>query len=292
VKNLPWWETSYYARHDVDGGAPFEIQLNEAERLNAKGYAIFWSVNTFKGARKKENLVSINSWAIETDAGSKAEQWEVIRSGLVPSLIIETARGFHVYFYAKDATVENFHAIVWDRLVPFYRADDNAKDVSRILRVPGFYHCKDPQNPFLVRVVSQFSISYSEADLLHFYKVPESTKKTVEQRNELRKLFSHAGDDFWERVWAMDCEVALERLSGTKWVNHEEFTFRRTASGNLNIYVNGKGTSCWVDRNGRIGSLSGGGPTIAQWLKWYGHDYREVYRILIEVFPELDRKAG
>jgi hypothetical protein len=286
---------SYYAIHDSDPeerGA-LEIPSYGLQDMNDLGFGIFWTVNEFNGPRRKESLVRINSWAVDLDSGTKLEQWKRIKKGLLPSLVVETKRGFHVYFNAKDGTPERWNEILSDRLVPYYQADENAKDLCRILRVPGYYHRKDPSEPFLVKTVFESQVSYREEDLLHFY--PPAAAKRME-RLEKADLFREAGgvgsSDFWERVYEMDCMLALSRLSGSPWVNYETYEFKRVSSGNFNIYVNGKGTSCWIDHDRRIGSHSCGGPSVSQWLRWYGHDYRTIYRILNDLFPELRKKVS
>ena len=101
---------------------------------------------------------------------------------------------------------------------------------------------------------------------------------------------SFAGsDDFWERVYRLDCADGLLRLSGHEAVNGEVYSFKPVAKGNLNILVNGKGTSCWIDRTGKIGSLSGGGPTLAQWLRWLGLSYGAAAKVIKSLFPEITR---
>lgn len=262
----------------------------EADHWSEQGWGIFWTVNSFKGPRRKENCMGVLSWAIDMDEGTKAEQLARIRSvAVTPSCVNETARGYHVYFDAKPgADPESYRDIV-ERLVEVYRADKNAKDVCRILRVPGYRHWKG-EKPFGIKWVHLSSQTYSEAEMRKAFPAPPAKEQEFEQKGELRReLKGVAGDDVWERVWSLDCEQALARLSGTSAVNNEHFTFRRTASGSLNILVNGKGTSCWVDRNGRIGSADKGGPTIFQWINWYQRDTKRSFAILKEMFPEVTK---
>ena len=263
------------------------VRVADAHEENKRGFGIFWTVNEFDGPRKIANLKHINAWALDIDVGTKEEQLAKIKSGLVPSMVIESKRGFHIYFRAKDAKPEHWNAIMLDRLVPFYGADKNARDLARILRAPGYYHMKDPANPFLIEKVWEQNVGYTERQIDYFYPLPEATKEARQAFDELKKEFKTTGDAFWDRVWELDCEFALERLSGTDAVFGEVFEFKRNASGTKNIYVNGKSTSCWVDASGRIGSLSKGGPTIFQWLKWYGRDGKKVLELMKGAFPEL-----
>ena len=47
----------------------------DARCWNYQGYGIFWTVNDFGGdTRRIEKLMRINAWAVDIDAGEKAEQ--------------------------------------------------------------------------------------------------------------------------------------------------------------------------------------------------------------------------
>lgn len=272
----------------------------EAKRWNAEGCGIFWTVNTFAGARRIENLRRIDAWAIDMDEGTKAEQRAKIeRSPLIPSRIVEVKRGFHVYWNASDGNASHWNAIVLDRLVPYFGADKNARDLARILRVPGFLHLKDPADPFLVRDRSIRGLArpagpYSERQMVAaFPDVGGASRRAKENAAAhaaiKRELGPVHGDDFFDRLYNADHEVLLSRMSGHWAVRSERYTFRQNANGNRNILVDGKGTSAWIDRAGRIGSLSHGGPTLAQWLRWYGISLREAVEIIKREFPEMDR---
>ncbi len=262
--------------------------FKEADQWNEKGWGIFWTVNKFNGPRRKENCTDVISWAIDLDAGSKPEQIERIRAiPVIPSCVNETARGYHVYFDAQaGAEPENYRDIV-ERLVDAYNADKNAKDLCRILRVPAYLHWKG-ENPFGIKSVFRSEQSYTESEMRKAFPKAELVEKEFEQKTELRRELKFTGsNDLWERVWSMDCEQALARLSGLSAVNHEMFSFKRTSSGNLNILVNGKGTSCWIDSSKRIGSADKGGPTIWAWLNWYHRDNKKVAAIMRDFFPEV-----
>jgi len=281
----------YYALFDSEGpnksrGA-FKISEADAIGLNQEGYGIFWTVQEFSGDRKKENLVKINSWAVDIDGGDKDAQLQLIHKYCYPSLVVETRSGFHVYWNANGATIDYFEEIVLDRLVHYFKADKKARDVSRILRVPGFKHLKDPKNPFEIKQVWSYPVSYTEAQMRYNFRLPEEKLKQSIAKQELRKAFSADGTDLWERVYNMDCHQSLERISGHACVGNERFTFRRVSNGNLNILVDGKSTSCWIDADRRIGSLDNGGPCIWQWINWYQRNHKRTYEYMKEEFPEL-----
>jgi len=278
-----------YRIHDKDTslGCHRVSSLDEASRWSQQGWGIFWTVNRFDGPRRKENCKEVLAWAVDLDAGTKKEQIERIRSvPLSPSAVVETARGFHVYFDARgEADPENYRDIA-ERLVDAYNGDKNAKDVCRILRVPGFMHQKG--EPFAVKLVAHSSSSYSESEMRKAFPVVAEKETELDHKTELRTQLKVSGSgDLWERVWDLDCEQALIRLSGSGAVCYEMFSFKRTSSGNLNILVNGKGTSCWIDKNKRIGSSDHGGPTIYQWINWYHKDHKKSFQLFKEAFPEV-----
>ena len=278
-----------YALHDSNPKEfPMQrIHPNQAKEFNEKGFGIFWTVNDFRGPRRITNLKKIVAWAIDIDKGTKAQMKNRIEAGLIPTMVIETKSGFHVYWKAKDAKTEHWDAIVSDRLVPFYGADKNARDLARILRVPGYYHLKNPTEPFLVEKVWEWDVGYTEMQMVQFYPVA----REVQQRefNKIKKETKET-DSFWDVIWNLDCEGALTKLSGHPSVGCEIYSFNPNRNGTKQIFVNGKSTSCWIDREGKIGSLSNGGPTIAQWLHWFHRDYKSVVQILREVFPACQKK--
>lgn len=282
-------QRQWYRMIDTGGGPALEIVPMEASKWNEQGFGIFWAVQDFGNQpRQKKFLKKINSWCIEMDSGTKDQQLEKLERAPYPSSVIETKRGFHVYYNAEDAVAENYQEIVQDRLIPYFKADPNAKDICRILRVPGFKHLKNPKEPFEVKEIFKCDVRYTERQMRFNFKLNEKEEKLSRAKQELRKEFKTEGDDLWEKVYNLDCEAALERLSGKACVSYENFSFRRVTSGNLNIFVDNKAMSCWIDGNTKkIGSLDKGGPTIAQWLRWYGHSWRDTIEILKMEFPEL-----
>jgi hypothetical protein len=195
-----------------------------------------------------------------------------------------------VYWYALDGKAEHYRPLL-DYLVTFFGADKNARDLARVLRVPGFFHLKDPGDPFLVKHVHgpNAKVAYTERQMFRAFHVADSEPQERHQAQR-REYTGSDGDTLWERVYHLDCLDGLERLSGMGCVSGEQFSFKRCGNGNYNIIVDGKGTSCWIDSSGRIGSKTKGGPTLYQWLRWYGNSPGECARILKDIYPHLDEK--
>lgn len=176
-----------YCLHDYDlelkkKGA-FVVTPDQAERLNKKGYGVFFEPNTFKGARRKENLVKIKYWLADMDDGTKEEQMNRIdKIRYKPSIIVETKKGYHCYWAAIDATKEKYRTIE-KGLIAALKADKGCKDMTRLLRVPGFYHMKDKDSPYLIKIIWKRKDEYREAEMLFGFPVPVVKSKTVYTHN-------------------------------------------------------------------------------------------------------------
>ena len=266
------------------------VSFVDALVLNSEEHkvGIFAPINFFHSPeRKNSNVKKIGAWAIDMDEGSKPQQMaKLMRSPLEPSIIVESKRGYHAYWLARNARTENYKEVVAKRLVPYFGADKNATDISRVLRVPNFKHWKDENDPFDVKeVYRNEGAFYTEPQMHAYFPNPDDRKK----REARPKHIAFENDGFWSRVYELNCEHALDAFSGDAIVSGEMYDFKNAGGrGGKNIIVNGEGTSCWIDANGKIGSSDGGGPSIANWLYWHCKDWAMVAKALINKFPELE----
>ena len=246
--------------------------------LNKLGAGIFYTPNMFKGHRKQSECLGVNAWFFEIDDIPKEEQFQkIIDSPLVPSFVVESEKSYHVYFLAEDGTIENFRTIQ-KGLIHHFQSDPAIHDITRVMRLPGFNHWKKDE-PFMVKVVVNNPCKYTEKEMLENFPYIENEKIYTDRL--------YLGDTFWDRAGKLNCEYALQKLSGSRWVSGEVFTFRKRTGGGFYIDCNGKQANCWIDHNGMIGSGSKAGPTIVQWLSFYGNDKKAIYQCLSENFHEL-----
>ncbi len=124
----------------------------ELTGLNQRGAGIFVTVNVTDGkGRKLENIVRARAVFQEADHPNTPPP------SLDPHVEVESSPGkFHRYWLINKATAPTFDAWaeVMERMVTDFGSDPNARDYARILRVPGFYHQKNPRNPHMVRMTS------------------------------------------------------------------------------------------------------------------------------------------
>jgi len=278
--------SNFYRSFEKDGhkGDGF-ISTPESELIhwNEQGFGIFHTVQEFHCEKRvATNLKSLQFLAVDLDEGTKPDMIAKIKSGVLPSIVVETKRGFHVYFRVTDLCVEEF-PILMNLLIEFYNADRNAKDICRVLRTPNFYHWKESNNKFLTKILFENSNSYKMSQIKRYYTKNRPTLQSRTFQNKSKHAAANKAD-LLKRICNANAEALLLSLSGDPMVGGEIYSFKSTREGNKNIFVNGKSTSCFIDRCGRIGSSSGGGPTIFQWLKWYGHDNHAITKFLKERF--------
>jgi hypothetical protein len=159
----------------------------ELRHFNKLGAGIFVAVNeTDLRGRKTENIIRIRAVWNEDDHGYAG------RFPLPPSIVVETSRGrYHRYWltnWPADEQGRADHRAVMERMIADYASDHSAKDVTRALRLPGFYHLK--YVPFLVRIISAAGHRYTREQILAAF--PPIPRKPV---GPARPWRSHDVDD-------------------------------------------------------------------------------------------------
>jgi hypothetical protein len=281
-----------FALSDREAGAPMELASpgpGYPKAVNAEGYGIFHVVNDYEGRRVVENLKRINYWYADLDTGTKEEQLERIAKHLKPTRVVETKKGFHVYWKAIDATLGNWERIVKRGVVPALEADPRASDPLRLLRVPGFYHHKG--EPYLVRTVAQADVAYRETQMLDAF--PDLRALDIVEKVDSRRALLGGDASFWMRVAGLPAREVIKRLSGTALVKREQFKLHETTGGKANILVKKPGktrwesTPCWVTGDNTLAGVEGGS-SAAAFCKWYSLEWKQIAEGLKELFPELN----
>jgi hypothetical protein len=148
-----------------------------------------------------------------------------------PNIVVETSPGkAHYYFLCEDIEKDEFTGIE-TRLIDDYGSDPNAKDLARVLRLPGFYHNK--KRPHLVKISHESgSLPYSRDAIIKAFppvlnghkkesgnqQVDVVTDKLIDDLRSALKYLNSDGYDPW-----IDSGLALKSL-GDKgcvlWLEH------------------------------------------------------------------------
>ena len=95
---------------------------------------------------------------------------------LYPNIIVETKNGFHIYWLIEQQSKKDLVLFtpLQVELMNYFKqyesypehVDASAKSIERVLRIPNYYHLKDPNDPFLVKCI-HFDISrkYTQEEL-------------------------------------------------------------------------------------------------------------------------------
>lgn len=159
---------------DVQAGK-FQSVVEVLKNHNAQNRGIFFTVNY--GGQEDSEIKRINAQYVEMDDKSFDEQMKLIEAfPLQPSLIIRTRKSLHTYWLMDgNAEVKAFRS-VQRGLIKHFGGDPSIVNESRVMRLPGFYHCK--KEPILVECVSFHpELRYSQSQLAEILGIKDIVKE-------------------------------------------------------------------------------------------------------------------
>ena len=134
-------------------------------RLNQQGAGVFVTVNEVpKGSpRSAKNVTRVRSVFADFDDDARDNDAAIKDAKIPPSIIVQSSPGKrHAYWLTSDVSPEAFTPIqcaIIDKL----KSDKVIKDLSRVMRLPGFWHCKgEPQQ---TQLMTTAAFHYSAAQL-------------------------------------------------------------------------------------------------------------------------------
>lgn len=145
------------------------------EHLNAKGAGVYVMVNTGDGkGRTTENVVRVRALFIDTDGAPLPTD-----TPLLPHLIVQSSPGrWHLYWLVDGLELADF-ATLQKALAEHYGTDPSIHDLPRVMRLPGFYHCK--AEPVMVQLLEAHDHpAYTPADI--FKAWPFLTERLEQER--------------------------------------------------------------------------------------------------------------
>jgi putative DNA primase/helicase len=158
-------------------------KLGTIQRAYGLGSGVWITVNETNGqGRTGAHIIRVRAVWCEWDGGETSPKFP-----LDPSLVVETSPGhFHYYWFTADgwpadkAGRADFEGVM-ACMVATYGSDKNAKDLSRVLRVPGTKHRKDPDKPFMVRIVGGNEKRYARAAIIAAFPRRAAAERSQEQ---------------------------------------------------------------------------------------------------------------
>lgn len=229
---------------------------------------VYFSVNEMvKWQRNKKDTTKIRAWIVECDSLDKNTQFEMyFNSPLPPSLLIESKKSYHAYWFAKDWDKETYETICWWLKQHFNGDQAIVKDWSRVLRIPWFFHLKDPASPFLIKIIYKDDDKrlYTKEEMMKAFPF-EAIEKTQKKATEKEEWFWW----IWNTLKTRDHKKMLLDLSWTGLMWWEIITFESHGDGTEQICVWWKQTWSRLDIEWKIGSYKWWWPFWFNWILFY-----------------------
>lgn len=154
-----WWRCI----HDTDKGIPAHKYYGTLPQMwstlvdyNSRGYGIFANINAFAANAETHELKDvwyIRTQVVDLDNTLTAQQnyERAANSQPLPSFAVQSSPGkYHVYWSVEPYQGNERSTLLQRKLRQLFDGDRAVIDPTRVLRVPGFYHMKNPATPHMV----------------------------------------------------------------------------------------------------------------------------------------------
>ena len=178
---------------------------------NAQDRGVFFVVNY--GGQDDESITRINAQFLEMDDGTFEEQQAKIDAfPLKPSMIVRTQKSLHVYYFMDSTAKAGRFRTIQKQLVKQFGGDPMCVNESRVMRLPGFYHCKTDTRVMVECISFHPERKYTQDELSGL--LPEVEEKPPENKSGEQK-----GLDIIMRgcVFLKHCKEDAASLSEHDW---------------------------------------------------------------------------
>lgn len=150
-----------------------EQHCPELERLNSLGAGVFVTINETDGqGRSAENITRVRAVFADFDTPNTETPSHLLADLLPPSMLIESSPSkYHAYWLLDDELpLEQFKPLQ-QAIIAVWGSDHNVCDLPRVMRLPGFQHCKE--EPYPIRLIERSGQRYPGAAMLARYPIVE-----------------------------------------------------------------------------------------------------------------------
>jgi len=166
-----------------------------------EGCGIFVCVQKMRGSKRGNSEVeSIRAVFAELDHG-----WPAGGFPLEPSFTPVSSAGRFQPVWLVDPsdpiTKQDFEQIM-RCMIEKYGSDPNAKDLARVLRLPGTRNLKPDRDEFLVRITEETGCVYGRRELMQHFTLPEKPRSDQRETSGSARPTSLAAELKRHRAWA------------------------------------------------------------------------------------------
>lgn len=142
-----------------------EEHFSTLAALNDRGAGIFFMANRGDGlGRAEANVVSVRALFVDLD-GAPLDAVRI--GGLDPHVIVQTSLDkWHCWWLVDNCSIDQFKPLQ-QALAKRFDGDPAVCDLPRVMRLPGFDHRKNPEQPHTVHVIDYNAMpAYSAATIV------------------------------------------------------------------------------------------------------------------------------
>ena len=182
--------------------------------LNKLGVGIYVTINkTDRKGRKTENIIKVRALFADLDGSPLAP---ILKAKPEPHMIIESSKNkYHAYWLVDDCSLEEF-SMYQKAIARKFNSDPKVCDLPRVMRLPGFYHCKgNPYpttikhhnhcSPYLLNEIKEgLGLELEQDEKANVKSSRNKTKKTKPNKNiDTRFADGRRNDDLFKVACAM-----------------------------------------------------------------------------------------
>jgi hypothetical protein len=120
--------------------------LPQSIEKNTQGYGVFMSINALDGRGfKLENISYIRAHMADLDNVHTSHDgyMRACASSCPPHAAVETSPNkYHLYWLTEPYVGNEAYSLIQRKLAQLYDGDKSIIDATRVMRMPGFFHCK------------------------------------------------------------------------------------------------------------------------------------------------------
>ncbi len=256
------WQAFHETDKTIDGQKFYNTLDASADYFKScagQGFGVFLTINKTDGkGRSLENIMGYRACFIDIDDG------DLPKLALTPTIVNQRDNlHSHVYWRVDGIVTADQYSRAQRHLALYYNSDKSVTDGSRVLRLAGSVHVKNPSNPSVYRVTQSNRVTHHVTDLLAAHPL------TGEQQAELDKWCDNR-DSIDDGTGYEDSAVYRERM--IKWL-----------TGGAEMAVKGEGRSAMIIKVSSMGHDLGLPLLTTQQLMW---EYYNQAKIVPPYTPE------
>jgi len=215
---------------------------------NVLNRGVFFVVNY--GGQDDDSITRINAQFVEMDHDSFEEQQKKVDAfPLAPSMIMKTQKSLHVYWFMDSTAKVGRFRTIQAQLVKHFDGDPMCVNESRVMRLPGFNHCKKEMPVEVTCISFHPERKYTQDQLSDV--LPEVDLKPVEKKSGAEKgldtvlrscvFLQHCRDNaatLSEHDWYAMITNLAPFENGTKMIHHLSAPYPGYSEANTQKKIN------------------------------------------------------